>query len=189
MPAEDDEPDGDVQHAQTHHSETHDRAGGEGHPQALVQTLAGGLSGAGVGAGGNFHAHEAGQHGPDTSGEKGEGGELGEHLSPGGKGHHQQDEEDHQKDLRHSGVLVLQIGVGPLPNGGGDLGHFVTAFGEGHDPAALEPGKRNGNGRAHETDPEQIVHHSTHSFALGKRAPARAEALPCNRCYGHIVPY
>ena len=83
--AQDDEPDGDVQHAQTHHGEAHDRAGGEGHPQALVQALAGGLSGAGVGAGGDLHAHEAGQHGPDTAGEKGEGGELGEHLSPGGQ--------------------------------------------------------------------------------------------------------
>ena len=41
--AQQEEPDGDVQHAQAHHGEAHDGAGGEGHPQALVQALRGGL--------------------------------------------------------------------------------------------------------------------------------------------------
>ena len=51
----------------------------------LVQALRGGLGGTGVGVGGDLHADEAGQHGPDAAGQEGEGGELGEHLAAGGR--------------------------------------------------------------------------------------------------------
>ena len=76
------EPDGDVQQAQAHHGEAHDGAGGERHAQALVQALRGGLSSTGIGVGGDLHADETGQHGPDTAGEESEGGERGRASGP-----------------------------------------------------------------------------------------------------------
>ena len=67
------EPDGHVQQTQAHHGEAHDRAGGESHVQAPVEALMGGVGSAGVGGGGNLHAHKARQAGPDAAGQEGEG--------------------------------------------------------------------------------------------------------------------
>ncbi len=104
---QDGEPDGDVQQAEADDGEAHDGAGGEGYVKTTVQALAGGLGGTRVGARGDLHPDEAGQHGPDSASQEGEGGELGEHLASGCEGHDQQDQKDHCEHLGHSGVLTL----------------------------------------------------------------------------------
>ena len=53
----------------------------------------------------------------------------------------QQDDEDHDKDLSHGGVLVLQVGVSTLTDGGSDLLHGVVALGEGQDLLPLQEAK------------------------------------------------
>ena len=149
------EPDGDVQQAQAHHGEAHDGAGGEGHVQALVQALAGGLSGTGVGGGGDAHAHKAGQGGVDTAGQEGEGDEpVVQHPEIGQS---QQDDEHHYEHLGDGGVLVTQIGVSALTDGGGDLLHGVVAFGEGQDFLPLQDGEQQSCHRTDKSDPEIIV--------------------------------
>ena len=122
---EDDEPHADVQKAQAHHCEAHDRAGGERHVEALVQALVGGVGSAGVGAGGDFHAHEAGQSGVEPAGDEGEGHEGGDEL------HHRQyrQNDDHDdEELDDGGVLALEIGVRALADGGSNLFHQVGAL-------------------------------------------------------------
>ena len=53
----------------------------------------------GIGVGGDLHADEASQHGPDTTGEEGEGGKLGQHVPSAAEGDDQQDHEDHSEHL------------------------------------------------------------------------------------------
>ena len=91
---EDMEPDGHVQQAQAHYGEAHDRAGGEGHAQAPVQALMGGIGGAGIGGGGDLHAHEARQARPDAAGEEGEGDKpVVQHAAPC------QNQQNHEDDV------------------------------------------------------------------------------------------
>ena len=165
---EDDEPKRDVQHAQANHSEAHDGAGGESHPQAAVQALRGGLGGPGIGVGGDLHADEARQHRPDAAGDKCEGGELGEHLPVGGKGNDQQDHKDHCKHLGHRGVLMLQVGVGALTDGRSDLLHLFGALGVAQHLLCLYQGKDAGNHRAEETNPNVVLQES-HLLTLKNR--------------------
>ena len=163
------EPHGDVQQAQAHHGEAHDGAGGESHPQTAVQALRGGLCSTGIGFGGDLHADEASQHGPDTTGEEGEGGKLGQHVPSAAEGDDQQDHEDHSEHLGHCGVLMLQIGVGTLTDGSGELLHLFGAFGIAHDFLCLKNSKETGNDSTDEADPKQFVQllHSSNYFLLG----------------------
>ncbi len=121
----------------------------------LFRALAGGLRGAGVGGGGDAHTHKAGQGGVDAAGQEGEGDEpVVQHPEIGQS---QQDDEDHHEHLSHSGVLVTQIGVSALTDGGSDLLHGVVAFGEGQDFLPLQDGKQQGCHRTDKSDPEIIV--------------------------------
>ena len=45
--------------------------------------------------------------GEDADRDKGEGGKLGEHPAPGGKGDEQQDDENDDEDLKDRGVLLF----------------------------------------------------------------------------------
>ena len=159
--AQDDKPQGDVQQSQAHHSKAHDTARGEGHPQSPVQALAGGLGGACVGIGGNFHAHQTGQHGPDAAGQKGKGSESGEHLSARAEGHDQKQNKDHSKDLGHRGVLVLEVGIGAGADSPGNFLHSGGPFRIGHDPPLLLQSKKEGSQCARKAQPVQVLHENT----------------------------
>ncbi len=39
---------------------------------------------------------------------------------------------------------MAQIGVGPLPNGGGNFLHGIAALGKGQNPTGLDNGKQQG---------------------------------------------
>ena len=122
------EPDGHVQQAQANHGEAHDGAGGEGHVQAPVQTLMGGVGGTGVGGGSDLHAHKTGQTGIDTAGEEGEGDKpIIQHTQPG---QNQQNHEDYDKDLRDGGILTLKVSVSAFTNRSSQLLHQFGALGE-----------------------------------------------------------
>ena len=163
--AQQEEPHSDIQHPQANHGKAHDRAGGERHPQALVQALGGGLGGTGIGVGRNLHADEARQHGEDAAGDKGEGGELGEHLSAGGEGQDQQDDKHHHKDLEYRCILLFQVSVCAGADVGRDLPHPLGALGVGHYLPGLHDREEPGHNRADESDPKQVFHTST-PFAL-----------------------
>ena len=153
----------------------------------MVQALAGRLGGAGVGAGGDLHAHQAGEHGPHPPGEEGEGGELGEHLPARAEGHEQQQDKDHQKHLGHRGVLVLQVGVRAGADGGGYLPHGLAALGVGQHPAALDPGKQD-RGRGPQKSNQIQLFHVMHS--LGFRASGgRSAVRPACAVTGSILPH
>ena len=160
--AQDKEPHGHIQHAQTHYGKAHDAAGGEGHPQALVQAFAGGVGGAGVGGGGDLHADVAGQHGENAAGKEGKGRHPGEHPSAGGKGHHQQQHEHDAKDLEHRAVLVLQIGVGTGTDRRGDLLHALVPFRNRQDPAPLDHRKTQRQDRTQKTENKEFFHRSVY---------------------------
>ena len=151
--AQDGEPHGDVQHAQANDGEAHNGAGGECNAQAAVQALGSSLCGTCVGVGGDLHADETGQHGEDTTGQEGEGGELRQHLTAGGECHSQQDHEDHCEDLGDGGVLVLQICVGTLADGASNLLHGGIALRVGHYLVALDQGEDQSQGGADKADP------------------------------------
>ncbi|MPM66473.1 hypothetical protein SDC9_113380 [bioreactor metagenome] len=151
-------PHGDIQHTKAHHGEAHDRTGGERHPQALIQAFGCGLRRAGVGIGGNLHADKARQHGPDAAGEEGKRREFREHLPAGSKGHHQQNDKYHGKDLCHGGILVLQVGVGALPDSGRNFLHFLRSLGVAHDFFLLHPSKAKRKRKADKADPEHVFH-------------------------------
>ena len=134
--AQQEEPDGDVQHAQAHHGEAHDGAGGEGHPQALVQALGGGLGGTGVGVGGDLHADEARQHGPDARRRK-EGGEV----CLGGEG----EEAKHKNPPPNLFPRVLCGGGGGGPPREGFPSFFFQKTSCPAGPAKAEPMPRRQN--------------------------------------------
>ena len=146
------EPNGDIQQAQAHHGEAHDGAGGEGHFQAFVQALASGLRGAGVGVGGNLHAHKASQGGVDAAGEEGKGDEpVVQQLA---ELQNQKNYEYDQKDFQNGGVLVFQVGIGTFLDRRCDLFHGVIAFGERQYLAALDNSEHDGQDRAHYAKPK-----------------------------------
>ena len=97
------------------------------------------------------------------------GGKLGEHFAAGGKSDHQQNHEHDGEDLENGGVLTLQISVGTLTNGSGELLHLFGAFGIAHDFLCLKNSKETGNDSTDEADPKQIVQllHSSNYFLLG----------------------
>ena len=122
--AQQEEPHGDVQQAQTHHGEAHDGAGGEGHPQTTVQPLLAGIGGAAVGGSGDLHAGQAGE---EAAGQEGEGYEprqqtAGCHDAQ----HHHHAGEEHA----YHGILALEVCVSTLTNGLGDLLHEGGALRE-----------------------------------------------------------
>ena len=157
------EPDGDIKQAQAHHGEAHNRAGGEGHVQAPVQALVGGVCGAGVGAGGDLHADEAGQGRVDAAGEEGKGDEPV--VQQMGCSQDQQDDKYHGEDLGHSGVLPLQVGVGALANRGGDLLHQIGALGKAEHLSSLKDSEEQRDGGAQQAQPEEILYvQNSHSF-------------------------
>ena len=131
-----------------------------------------GLGGPGVGLGGNLHADEAGQHGPDTAGDEGEGGKFGEHLSVRGEGNDQQEHKDHQKYLGYGAVLPLEVGVGALTDRGRDLLHQVGALRKFEDVLPLDPGKDQSNDRSDQPHPKEIFKvQNLHSFACSPPLP------------------
>ena len=112
----------------------------------------------------NLHADKARQSGIDASGEKGEGNEpVVQQLEVG---QDQQNQEDHEEDLGHGGVLIFQVGVGSLADGGGKLFHGVVPLGEGEHPAALEEGKEEGGKGPRQSDPKANYPFLTHSLGL-----------------------
>ena len=167
--AEQEKPDGDIQHAETDDGEAHNGTGGERHAETLVQALGGGLRGTRVGARGDLHADETGEHRPDAARDERERGKLGEHFAAGGKSDHQQNHEHDGEDLENGGVLTLQISVGTFTNGSGKLLHLFGAFGIAHDFLCLKNSKETGNDSTDEADPKQFVQllHSSNYFLLG----------------------
>ena len=119
--------------------------------------------------GGDLHADESGQKGPDAAGQKGEGGELGEHVAAGREGDDHQYHEHRREDRQDGLVLPLQIGVGALANGARDLLHALRPFGEGHDLFRLDQGVYPCHGRTDKSNPEQRFHSCT-SFLTVLRA-------------------
>ena len=133
------EPDGDVQQTETHHGEAHDGAGGERHPQTLVQTLAAGVGGAAVGLGGDPHPHEAAETGEEAAGQEGEGHEPGQQMA----GSHDAQHHDHAgEEDTDDGVLPPQVGVCSLTDGAGDLAHQRGALLKAQHLFACEQGKQ-----------------------------------------------
>ena len=151
------EPDGDIQHTQADDGEAHDGTGGEGDTQALVQAFRSGLSGTSVGIGGDLHAHQTCQHRPDATGQEGEGGELREHLAAACESDDDEQDEDHDKDLCHGGVLTLQIGVCTLTDVSGDLLHLFGTFGKAHNLLCLKQGKDDSQSESQEPNPEKAI--------------------------------
>ena len=150
------EPQRDVQNAQTHHGEAHDGTGGEGHVQTSVQALMRGVGRAGVGVGGDLHADQAGQHGPDAAGEEREGRDPGEHLSAGGEGYDDQNDEYDSEYLGDRSVLALQVSVGTLTDGSGDLHHLLVTLRVLHDFVTLQQGEDERHRRTDKADPEEV---------------------------------
>ena len=100
--AQQQEPHGDVQQAQTYHGEAHNAAGGERHTQALIQPIAAGIGGAAVGLCGNAHAHKAAEAGEKAAGQECKGYEPGQQLAPC----HDAQHHDHAgKENAHHGIL------------------------------------------------------------------------------------
>ena len=167
--AEQEKPDGDIQHAESDDGEAHNGTGGERHAEALIQTLGSGLRGTRVGARGDLHADETGKHRPDAARNERERGKLGEHFAAGGKSDHQQNHEHDGEYLENGGILTLQISVGTFTNGSGELLHSFGAFGIAHDFLCLKNGKETGNDSTDEADPKQFVQllHSSNNFLLG----------------------
>ena len=158
---QDAEPHGNVQHAQTYHGEAHDRAGGERNTQALVQALISSLSSTRIGVGSDLHADKASQHGEHTTGDKCEGGKLGQHLAARGKCHNEKNNEHNGKDLANGHVLMLQVSISTVPNGLCDLDHLVVAFRVLHNDATLNKCKDQCNRSANEAQQKQVFQQQT----------------------------
>ena len=123
-------------------------------PQTLVQTLGGGLRGTRVGARGDLHADQAGEHRPDTTGQEGKRRHSGKHLALGSKGDDQQDDKYDCKHFCNSGILLLQVGVGTGADRRSDLDHLLVAFRALHNFALLQVGENQGERGSDEADPE-----------------------------------
>ena len=154
------EPHADVQQAQTHHGEAHDGAGGERHAQALIQAVAAGVGGAAVGLGGDAHAHEAREAGEEAAGQEGEGHEPGQQTA----GCHDAQHHDHAgKEDAHHGVLPLQVRVGALADGAGDLAHQRSALVKAQDALARDEREQQRDDRANKCGYDQILFHNVFS--------------------------
>ena len=150
------EPYGDVKQAQTHHGEAHDGAGGERHPQALVQAVAAGVGGTAVGLGGDTHAHEAAETGEEAAGQEGEGHEPRQQLAGG----HDAQHHDHAgEEDTNDGVLPPQVGVGALTDGAGDLAHQRSALLEAQHPLPREQRKQKRDDGANKCGKYEILFH------------------------------
>ena len=138
------------------------------------------------GGSGDLHADETGQQGENTAADESEGGKPGQHLSVRQKGHSQQDDKHHSKDLAHGAVLLLQIGVGTGTDGSCQTLHFLCSLGETHHFPRLRNGKHTGSQCAGKAQPKQIFH-LFHSFPQGG-FPSFFFRI-CSFCSFFFVPY
>jgi hypothetical protein len=53
---------------------------------------------------------------------------------------------------------MLQISISTIADGGGDLHHFLVAFGVAHDLLGLHDSKAEGQDGAYEANPEKVFH-------------------------------
>ena len=120
------EPQGDVQQAESDHGQPHDSTGAEGDAQSAVQTLAGGVGRAGRGVGGCLHAEETCQTGEEASGEEGEGNPAVLHVQT--VGHEGKQQGEHDEDDGYDAVLLTQIGHGTATHMTGDFSHSGRAL-------------------------------------------------------------
>ena len=155
------EPDGDVEQAQAHHGEAHDAAGGERHPQTLVQAVAAGISGAAVGLGGDTHAHKAAEAGEEAAGQEREGHEPGQQAAGG----HDAQHHDHAgEEDAHDGVLPLQVRIRALADGAGDLAHQRGSLLKAQHLLACEQGKEQCDDGPDKGRQNQVLFHVFSSF-------------------------
>ncbi len=117
-------PEGDIEEAETNNGETHNGAGGEGDVKAFVKGVAAGVSGAGVGAGGDTHADEAGEGAAAAAGGKAEGNEPAEEAEGG----HNGKDNDHNAEVdSQDSVLAAEVSEGAGVDGIRKLLHFRGA--------------------------------------------------------------
>ena len=113
-------PDGKVEKSEAYDGKAHDAARGEGDAQALVETLARGKGGSGVGRGCNAHADKARQRGEHAARDERKRDERVDEVDAAQR---EQDGEHNRKEQRNSGVLTLEVDLRALFDRGGELGH------------------------------------------------------------------
>jgi hypothetical protein len=154
---QDEEPEGDVEKSQTDDDKAHHRAAAEGDPETGVERFAGGLSRAGRGVGGRFHAEESGQSGKESAAQEG-------HRNPGildfeDKGQNGQNERQEEKDDHDDLVLLLEVGHGAFADMESDPSHALVAFGRFFHLTVKIKSERERQSRAHRRQPEHQVGH------------------------------
>ena len=123
-PIESAEPENNVKKTEPDNRQPHDRARTERDLKTLVERVLGACRRAARSPGSGFHAAPAGQTREETAREERPGDDLVLNAQAPGQKH--QERPDHDEEDSDHLVLLLQIGVGPFTDSGGDRLHFVV---------------------------------------------------------------